>query len=248
VRRAASVAVGLLVAVCLLVAAVRTPSAAPADTQSYPFPRQNRSRLPIVPRGAELIGPSPALWRWTLQRSGTERVLFEVAAADEATAWAVGLDGTILATTDRGAIWTAQRSGTAAGLYGVAASSPTVAWAVDHGATSGGIAATTDGGATWTTSAQSVPMNAVAAASPSVAWAVGESGVIVSTTDGGVNWFRQQSSSVASLHGVAVGGPGAVWVVGSGGVILRGVPGADQPPDAAPSRRPGPLSSRAAGP
>ncbi|MFA4948485.1 MAG: YCF48-related protein, partial [Candidatus Krumholzibacteriia bacterium] len=56
---------------------------------------------------------------WTQQTSGTARGLNGVRFADANTGVAVGIDGTILRTTDGGVTWVRQDSGTTADLYAV---------------------------------------------------------------------------------------------------------------------------------
>ncbi|RMH31265.1 MAG: hypothetical protein D6690_16970 [Nitrospirae bacterium] len=73
-------------------------------------------------------------------------MLFSVTFVSPRQGWAVGDEGTILATTDGGATWQAQRSGTKAWLSSVAFVSPCQGWAAGENGT---ILTTADGGATW---------------------------------------------------------------------------------------------------
>ena len=83
---------------------------------------------------------------WVQQTSGTTENLVGVSftSADEGTV--VGINGTILRTTDSGTNWAAQTSGTAEWLLGVSFVNSTYGDAVG---TSGANLMTSDGGATW---------------------------------------------------------------------------------------------------
>ena len=66
---------------------------------------------------------------WIQQSSGTTQDLRSVSAVDEATAWAVGANGTILKTMD-GSTWNPQAVGvTTNDLYGVSALNAQYAYA-----------------------------------------------------------------------------------------------------------------------
>src|SRR3974390_1848821 len=97
---------------------------------------------------------------------------------------AVGDVGTILRTTDAGAVWTLIPSGTSAGLTGVSFADANTGIAVGS---QGVILRTTDGGATWTPQVNPLlsPLNAVTFSDALVGNAVGQSGAILRTTDGG---------------------------------------------------------------
>src|SRR5215471_17714466 len=60
--------------------------------------------------------------------SGNNKFLHGVHFADARTAWAVGQNGTIVATRDGGATWSAQVSGTTKHLLGVHFADARAAW------------------------------------------------------------------------------------------------------------------------
>ena len=165
------------------------------------------------------------------QTSGTSNVLYGVAfASDGRHGWAVGRNGTILATTDGGAQWATQTSGTSNALGGVAfASDGRHGWAVGRNGT---ILATTDGGAQWATqtSGTSNDLGGVAFASDGRhGWAVGDNGTILATTDGGAQWATQTSGTSNALGGVAFASDGRHgWAVGRNGTILATTDGGAQ--------------------
>jgi hypothetical protein len=71
---------------------------------------------------------------WQVQNSGVEDDLIAVTAVDGETAWAVGMNGTIVKTGDGGASWTTQASGGPT-LRGVAAFGRETVYAVGAGGT-----------------------------------------------------------------------------------------------------------------
>jgi photosystem II stability/assembly factor-like uncharacterized protein len=85
---------------------------------------------------------------WQQQVSGTTNTLTGVSAVDANTAWAVGLGGTVLKTTNGGTTWTPQVPGTGYAAGGVAAVNKDVAWAWSR-ANGAQAYKTIDGGATW---------------------------------------------------------------------------------------------------
>jgi photosystem II stability/assembly factor-like uncharacterized protein len=125
---------------------------------------------------------------WTQQMSGTTWHLHDVDFADATHGWAVGNNGTIVATTD-GATWKSQNSGTTKHLQAVDFVSATTGWAVGDGGT---ILTTTNGGSTWTTqsSGSSNPIYGVSFISLTQGWACGYSGLLLTTTNGGATWTR----------------------------------------------------------
>ncbi len=156
--------------------------------------------------------------------------LTAVAFANTSDGWAVGDDGTILATTDGGATWNAQNSGTMDDLTAVAFPNATDGWAVgdDSNTGTGLILATTDGGATWSPQYADATdyLTAVAFANASDGWAVGDDSdtgsLILATTDGGTTWSPQYADATDYLTAVAFANASDGWAVGSGptGLIL----------------------------
>ena len=161
---------------------------------------------------------------WTPQATGVT-FLYTVCFTDASHGWAVGNDGTILATTDGGAHWVAQTSGTTQYLMSVSFTDSSNGWAVGGGGDVSPILGTTDGGAHWVaqTSETTAQLNSVCFTDASHGWAVGDEGTILATTDGGAHWVAQTSGTSPSLvtglrpelksvsftdssHGWAVGG------------------------------------------
>jgi len=171
---------------------------------------------------------------WRLQDPGTNAILFSVSAADADTAWAVGLGGTILKTTDGGATWRPQDSGVTNNLLAVAAASPQVAWAGGEEA----LLLTVDGGATWhvVSSQPGYCVYDIAAVDENNCWVVGgglpnaslDRGFIIRTRDGGSSWEVQVLNHHHNLYSIAAADGANAWVaggeimyLGTTGVILR---------------------------
>ena len=93
---------------------------------------------------AEPATDRPFFVRWTNTRNN--ELLHNVHFADARTGWAVGTDGTIVATRDGGTHWERQTGGTPNLLTSVHFADARTGWAVGQGRT---IVATRDGGATW---------------------------------------------------------------------------------------------------
>lgn len=163
--------------------------------------------------------PPPA--GWSAQVSNTTQWLDAVAFADDQHGWAVGWDGTIVATSDGGSTWTPQTSGTTSDLKGVAFANPLTGWAVGDG---GKLLATITGGATWSprSSGTTWDLDDVEALSPTTAVAVGLDGVF-KTTDGGSTWKHPTAGlgDADWLRGVDFMSPDYGWAVGWSGTVVR---------------------------
>src|SRR6185503_19031523 len=93
--------------------------------------------------------PASAAGTWSLQ-GGTMANLNGADCPDQATCWAVGNGGAILATTDAGSTWSTQVSGSTAQLNAISCPTTTTCVAAGKKApTNGAILTTADGGATW---------------------------------------------------------------------------------------------------
>ncbi len=153
--------------------------------------------------------------------------LYGVSMVSATTGTAVGLQGTILRTTDGGGSWTPQVSPTFQHLRSVSFVDEDTGIAVGYGA----IVWTTDGGATWTYQGQGHYFLGVSLLDANTAVAVGWGstppypGVIVRTTDGGATWVLQYSGIALPLRGVSMVDANTGTVVGGDaperGIILR---------------------------
>jgi hypothetical protein len=157
---------------------------------------------------------------WLVEASGTTNDLYAVSCSGTSTCWAVGADGTILATTD-GTNWSPETSGTSQTLYAVSCASTSDCWAVGAGGT---VVATTDGGTSWSTqtSNTTATLYGIYCTYSLDCWAVGSGGAIV-TENASPTWSIETSGITQNLY--AVGSPGTcsgtcVAAVGAGGTML----------------------------
>ena len=141
-------------------------------------------------------------WNITVQESGVETALQEVDFdPTSGQGWAVGNDGVILHTVDKGETWEQQDSGQTAILYSVCFVNESDGWIVGDG---GLILNTVDGGATWEKQNSGVTeqLRSVFFANDSEGWAVGAAGVIINTRDGGSQWDPQSSGTNQDLEAI----------------------------------------------
>ena len=130
--------------------------------------------------------------------------------------WAVGHDGTILATANGGATWTPQTSGTEADLLSsVSFVDAQTGWAVGRSRHDPGhrqwwchmdAPDQRDGGAIFGPSALSMRKTG---------WAVGRDGTILATANGGATWTTQTRGTGAPLWSVSFVDAQTGWAVGS---------------------------------
>ena len=187
-----------------------------AFTQS---PRPN----PLHPSAAF---PSPDWWKHPIERNAMWRLAGLTtdmrgvfALPDGRHAWAVGGNGTILATADGGASWAPQTSNTTEDLRSVGFVDQQRGWAVGGRGT---ILATVDGGASWgpQTSNTTEHLYSVGFVDQQRGWAVGGRGTILATADGGASWAPQTSNTTEYLLSVAFVDQQRGWAVGERGTIL----------------------------
>lgn len=137
---------------------------------------------------------------WTGQRqingAPSDLYLFNLSAAAGGPAAAVGLAGSVLVSSEAGAVWDLRAVDTTAGLFGIA-------WNGEHGVAAGDrgvIFVSQDGGRTWADAKRPKLFNwlaGVAFASPSEAIVVGERGVVLRSEDGGATWMAAVTPSTA---------------------------------------------------
>ena len=139
-----------------------------------------------------LVLAGAALADWQTQTSNTPNALDSTSFANLTTGWAVGLNGTILATGDGGAHWSAQSSnGIFSELYGVSALDSSTVVAVGE---FGMFLKTTDGGATWVHESSGLTsedlLSVSFAAGSQTGYAVTSAGHVFKSTDGGGTWAK----------------------------------------------------------
>jgi photosystem II stability/assembly factor-like uncharacterized protein len=138
---------------------------------------------------------------------------------------AVGDDGVIAQTTDRGETWQAKTVAFGVGLSDVALPTSAVGYVVGQG---GMALRTVDGGATWTVLPlpSDVSLTGVDFVNADSGWVVGDAGTAFRTSDGGSHWDLMDMGTMAAFTDVAVtnrrvvvtGNDGTVTVFSGGDV------------------------------
>jgi photosystem II stability/assembly factor-like uncharacterized protein len=161
--------------------------------------------------------------QWYQQTSGTSYNLNDVSFSDANNGSAVGEGGTVLITTDGGALWSAQSFGTYLSLPGVCFTDPNNGTVLSiDGLGDGGISRTTDGGTTWTGQFSGY------VAFFDVSFTDSYNGTVVGygilrTTDGGSTWTSQTGGN-STLYGVSFTDANNGTAVGGNfgyGIIIR---------------------------
>jgi photosystem II stability/assembly factor-like uncharacterized protein len=159
-------------------------------------------------------------------------VLYGVSFIDATHGTVVGDAGTILRTTNGGAIWATQSSGTTNTLRGVSFTDNNTGTAVGDGGGGGRILRTTNGGETWTLQGNgAVLLYGVCFTDANNGTAVGYVGppplfgYFLRTTNGGATWTGQTLSGAFTFRGVCFTDANTGTIAGAGvtgsGLILR---------------------------
>jgi photosystem II stability/assembly factor-like uncharacterized protein len=185
---------------------------------------------------------------WELQElPANVKTLSRVFFASPKVGWAVGQDGTIVATKNGGKDWELQTSKVGNWLFDVFFINETVGWAVGD---TGTIIKTTNGGARWNLLYGGKPGSGVGEGEimlddqgyfvegPAIlqgvhfvdensGWAVGQDGFILHTTDGGKKWKQQTADIQAVLYSVFFIDANTGCAVGEDGSIVRTTDGGE---------------------
>lgn len=197
--------------------------------------------LPAFTAPASAAAPRQALAeiKVTPLQSNSPQELFGVSFPDATTGYAVGVDGTILATTDGGTAWGPQPApvpgrddGVKETLRGVSFPDRLHGHAVSDDGT---ILETSDGGATWVIQPAPAPtirvgdqvigwsFSAVSFPDPLTGFVVGGPGIL-STTDGGASWKVFGEPRYGNLMGISSVDPMHSQAVGWSGHAENGIP------------------------
>ena len=160
--------------------------------------------------------------RWHPVLSGVTSTLLDIDFVDPEHGWAVGQDGTVIATSDGGETWHSQASGFELTIRGVDFIDTQTGWAVGH---LGLILHTTDGGQNWSfwghEAALGLNLIHVRFSSPGVGWIVTEQGgFTLRTSDGGETWERQPFGSAQARSDAFILDDTHSWVALSSGGVL----------------------------
>jgi photosystem II stability/assembly factor-like uncharacterized protein len=170
---------------------------------------------------------------WESRDPGTPVQLRSVAAAGPTDAWAVGDEGTILATHDGGRTFVPSNAvidgqPVTTQLIGTCFLDSSHGWVVGA---DGLILVTTDGGLTFVRQPNGEPalhdLLDVDFVNLTHGFAVGTAGVVLKTTDGGETWKAQMSNSSAQLFAVDFVDASIGYAVGRDGTIVSTRNGGD---------------------
>ncbi len=180
-------------------------------------------------RNADTPGSPGDGARWQPVPSGVTSTLLDIDFVDPEHGWAVGQDGTIIATSDGGETWHSQASGFELTIRGVDFIDARTGWAVGH---LGLILHTTDGGQTWALQGHEAALGLnlihVKLSGPDTGRIITEQGgFTLGTTDGGATWERQSFDSTQSRSDAFILNDTHSWVALSyGGVVSTADSGA----------------------
>lgn len=145
---------------------------------------------------------------WIYQHGDLNDVFF----IDASAGWAVGPDGTILATVDGGSTWRPQRSHGEWYLTDVEFTDRDTGWVLEESS----VLATKDGGKTWM--AHALPSGYYARGidfiDRTTGWIVGD-GPILATLDGGETWGEQPIADGVRLFSVQFVDDSTGWAIGN---------------------------------
>lgn len=156
---------------------------------------------------------------WHQQTSGTTQSLNSVYFTSSNIGYAVGNNGTILKTTDKGAAWSMQSSGTTSNLYCVRFLNDQTGFAVGDNV----FLKTTNGGTTWilNTTSLSYSVKAVYFIDQNTGYAAGGSGTISKTTSGGAAWTAFQIEPYTMFTSLYFTNSSTGYAVGLTGLYLK---------------------------
>jgi photosystem II stability/assembly factor-like uncharacterized protein len=161
---------------------------------------------------------------WESQTSGVDKQLHSVFFLDDQKGWAVGLERTILHTSDGGQSWEVQSSGSNTHLYSVFIINESVGYACgyDLSSSKGIILKTTNGGTYWPgqiNPALNNRLRSIYFKDIDNGVAVGENGTVLYTTNAGLNWYLADSKTTSFLMDADYDNQGNGYAVGYDGVI-----------------------------
>lgn len=162
---------------------------------------------------------------WNTQEFSTLKPLLSaVFFVDANNGWVVGEGGTILQTSNGGAIWEEQFSGTPYHLNSVSFTDENNGWIVGDNGT---VLQTSDGGVNWAPVDLGTTdyLQSVFFADSNQGWIAGGSGSnvgsILHTDDGGLVWHSQDTGGASILRDIIFVDANQGWAVGYDGTILH---------------------------
>lgn len=180
------------------------------------------SILRTIDGGANWVElPTACAW-YALPSCVGYEYLFDITASSADEAWAVGIFGTVIHTTDGGVTWTVQRTGNQVDETKHISRAPDgTLWAGGWGA----VLRSVDGGTSWSASAvrpDGGPVNDVVAVSANEAWLTGYGAQahVWHTTDGGATWTApltfpaNPTPNPKSVDSLSISPGGRIWTLG----------------------------------
>ena len=160
---------------------------------------------------------------WRAQGSGTTDTLRGVVAVTDKEAWAVGLNGRVLRTTDGGQTWEERDTGTTQSFFDVYTTGG--GGGAGHGCwvvgAQGKVLHSTDGGASWNDcDFTTANLYAVAVVDPETVWVAGAGGLIARSSDGGGTWEYGVSGTAEPIYDLSFFDEERGWACGYDGTIL----------------------------
>lgn len=137
---------------------------------------------------------------------------------------AVGQNGKIALSRDRGQSWSLQSAAGAQSLFGVSFVTAQDGWVIGAG---GSISRTTDGGTTWSAQKSGTEHNlfGIAFLNTDQGWVVGAAGVMLQTEDGGRHWQDRSLGQDVNLNDLYFLDARTGWVVGEYGAVVKTLDG-----------------------
>lgn len=157
--------------------------------------------------------------------SGTFNKLIRVEVFPNGTAWAVGVNGAILESTDRGVSWQRRRPAERIIFHDIADSGSRV-WVIGEFGT---VLSSKDGGTNWVKQKTNVDatLNAIAFRDARHGVIAGLGGVLLTTSNGGKTWKKVELGAGKHFYAVAWNGTG--WLAtGADGLVASAGPAATE--------------------
>lgn len=142
------------------------------------------------------------------------------AALVDGKVWAVGQNGKVVTSHDKGQTWAVQAVPISQSLLSVSFPTAQHGWTVG---VAGTVLHTADGGTIWTAQSSGIDRDLLAVQFLDVqaGWAVGAAGAIVTTQNGGQQWQDRSLTADANLNDIYFLNSQVGWIVGEYGTVLK---------------------------
>jgi photosystem II stability/assembly factor-like uncharacterized protein len=157
---------------------------------------------------------------WNRQISGTTATLYSVYFTNNYHGITVGINGTILRTTNAGLNWIPVSVGTMQTFNSVYFIDVNTGFIAGN---NGIVIKTTNGGLNWCSQLIETlqPLTSIYFINGNSGFVVGNSGIIFKTTNGGLNWVSQISLTLNNLNSVYFVNANTGFVVGTNGTVRK---------------------------